>query len=93
MERKALNGIQTLVNRMLMLFVIYLISINSAFANDLSITLNSIQPSHNYVCPVDSVLSDKVESFLANSPNLSNQARSKLLWQKSKAIFCEINDK
>lgn len=90
MERKTLNGIHTLVNRMLMLFVIYLISINSAFANDLSITLNSIQPSHNYVCPVDSVLSDKVESFLANSPNLSNQARSKLLWQKSKAIFCEF---
>ena len=90
MERKALNGIQTLVNRMLMLFVIYLISINSAFANDLSITLNSIQPSHNYVCPVDSVLSDKVESFLATSPNLSNQARSKLLWQKSKTIFCEF---
>ncbi|MBA6329278.1 diguanylate cyclase [Colwellia sp. MB02u-6] len=51
--------------------------------------MNSIQPSHNYTCPVDKVLSDQVEWFLTNSPNLSTQARSKLLWQKSTVIFCK----
>lgn len=71
------------------IYYCFLSVINSAFANDLNLTLNSIQPSHNYVCPVDKVLSDKVEWFLTNSPNLSNQARSKLLWQKAIAITCE----
>ncbi|MBA6391901.1 GGDEF domain-containing protein [Colwellia sp. BRX10-3] len=51
--------------------------------------MNSIQPTHNYACPVDKVLSDKVGWFLANSPNLSNEERSKLLWQKSTVIFCK----
>jgi diguanylate cyclase (GGDEF)-like protein len=63
--------------------------INTAFANDLKLTLNSIEPSHHYVCPVDKVLGDKVEWFLTNSPNLSSQARSKLLWQKATVIGCK----
>lgn len=71
------------------IYYCFLSVINSAFANDLNLTLNSIQPSHNYVCPVDKMLSDKVEWFLTNSPNLSNQARSKLLWQKAIAIGCK----
>jgi len=81
-----------MVSKFLIFSALYYCSlsiINSAFANDLNMTLNSIQPTQNYVCPVDAVLSDNVESLLANSPNLSNQARSKLLWQKSTAIFCK----
>ncbi|MBA6295791.1 GGDEF domain-containing protein [Colwellia sp. MB02u-9] len=87
-----MNIFKIAVNKFFIFPVIYycfLSVINSAFANDLNLTLNSIQPSHHYVCPVDKVISDKVEWFLTNSPNLSNQARSKLLWQKSTVIFCK----
>ncbi|MBA6287666.1 GGDEF domain-containing protein [Colwellia sp. MB3u-4] len=34
-------------------------------------------------------MSDQVEWFLTNSPNLSTQARSKLLWQKATVIGCK----
>jgi diguanylate cyclase (GGDEF)-like protein len=87
-----LNIFKIAANKFFIFPVIYycfLSVINSAFANDLNLTLNSIQPSHNYVCPVDKVLSDKVEWFLTNSPNLSTEVRSKLLWQKSTVIFCK----
>ncbi|TWX68127.1 GGDEF domain-containing protein [Colwellia sp. C1TZA3] len=87
-----MNIFKIAVSKFLIFPVIYcclLSAINSAFANDLNLTLNSIQPSHYYVCPEDKVLIDKVEWFLANSPNLSNQARSKLLWQKATVIFCK----
>ena len=92
MAARILNIFKMVVSKCLIFFVIYYFSfslINSAFANDLNITLNSIQPSIDYACPVDTVLSDTVDEFLANSPNLSNQARSKLLWQKSTAIYCK----
>jgi diguanylate cyclase (GGDEF)-like protein len=87
-----LNIFKIVANKFFIFPVIYycfLSVINSASANDLHLTLNSIQPSHNYVCPVDKALSDKVEWFLTNSPHLSNQARSKLLWQKAIAIGCK----
>lgn len=87
-----MNIFKIAANKFFIFFLIYycfLSVTNAVFANDLNLTLNSIQPSHNYVCPVDKVLSDKVEWFLINSPNLSNQARSKLLWQKSTVIFCK----
>lgn len=87
-----MNIFKIVANKFFIFPVIYfcfLSVINSAFANDLNLTLNSIQPSHNYTCPVDKVLSDQVEWFLTNSPNLSTQARSKLLWQKSTVIFCK----
>lgn len=87
-----MNIFKIVANKFFIFPVIYfcfLSVINSAFANDLNLTLNSIQPSHNYVCPVDKVLSDQVEWFLTNSPNLSTQARSKLLWQKATVIGCK----
>ena len=73
----------------LVFYCVFVCSAN-ANANDLRITLNSIKPSHDYICPVDSVLNEKVEALLANDVDLSNLARSKLLWQKSKAIFCKF---
>jgi diguanylate cyclase (GGDEF)-like protein len=87
-----LNIFKIAANKFFIFFVMFYCFfsvINSAFANDLKLTLNSIQPSHHYVCPVDKVLSDKVEWFLTNAPNLSNQARSKLLWQKATVIGCK----
>jgi diguanylate cyclase (GGDEF)-like protein len=87
-----LNIFKIAANKFFIFPVIYycfLSVINSAFANDLKLTLNSIEPSHHYVCPVDKVLGDKVEWFLTNSPNLSSQARSKLLWQKATVIGCK----
>lgn len=60
------------------------------YANDLYITLNSIVPTQDYICPIDSALNEKVENYLANDTDLDNEARSKLLWQKSAAIFCEF---
>ena len=88
-----MNGSQVVTNIISLLAIVFywLIAFSSsAQANDLNITLNSIKPSHDYICPVDSVLSENVETLLTNDVDLSNQARSKLLWQKSKIIFCKF---
>ncbi|MCJ8319148.1 MAG: diguanylate cyclase [Colwellia sp.] len=61
---------------------------NSVLANDLKVTLNAIQPSHDYDCPVDKIFSDKVKWLLVNTPNLSNQEMSKLMWKKSTTLYC-----
>ena len=73
----------------LVFYCVFVCSVNAS-TNDLKITLNSIKPSHDYICPVDSVLNEKVEALLGNNVDLSNLAKSKLLWQKSKAIFCKF---
>lgn len=88
-----MNRPQVLINKVSLLVIVFycLIALSSsAHANELNITLNSIKPSHDYICPIDSVLSEKVETLLANDVNLSNLAKSKLLWQKSKVIFCKF---
>ncbi|WP_170246306.1 GGDEF domain-containing protein [Colwellia hornerae] len=61
---------------------------HSALANDLNATLNSIEPSYRYDCSVDKGVSDKVERYLVDFTDLSNQERSKLLWQKAMESYC-----
>jgi diguanylate cyclase (GGDEF)-like protein len=61
---------------------------NTLLANDLETTLNAIQPSYDYNCPVDKTFSEKVEWILVSNSNLSNQERSKLLWKKSTVLYC-----
>tara|TARA_R110001583_G_scaffold40369_1_gene129032 strand:- start:245 stop:2080 length:1836 start_codon:yes stop_codon:yes gene_type:complete len=86
-----LSVLKLMVSKKWMLFTnlccLFIVT-NSVLANNLKDTLNFIQPSHNYDCPVDKIFSDKVEWLLVNTPNLSTQERSKLLWQKSVALYC-----